>query len=177
MNELSKPKKINKLIKKCLQCGITYTVRKDRVRSKFCTRKCCDLSKKGKINIALFEARKKIRGSLHPFFGKRLSKEHREKISLNHADVSGSKSPSWKGDRVGYYGVHDWIYKIKGSPEKCDICNSTTAKKYHWANKDHKYRRDINDWLRLCVPCHKKHDGHFGKKWSDLIKKTRWGSI
>jgi len=36
-----------------------------------------------------------------------------------------------------------------------------------WANKDHKYKRDISDWMRLCAKCHTHYDIKFNNK---LIK-------
>lgn len=173
-------KKINKHIcliqLSCRYCHNTYEVHPYRLgKSKYCSRSCTNKDMQGKIVPHLLKLRPLMKGANHPLFGKKLPDWWRKKISDNHADLSGDKSPTWKGDDVGYYGVHDWIYKEKGSPKKCELCKTTTANKYHWANRDHKYRRDINDWLRLCVPCHKKHDGHCGARWSALVKSSRWG--
>jgi hypothetical protein len=72
--------------------------------------------------------------------------------------ISGSKHWHWKGDEVGYFGIHDWIAKEKGVISKCDICGTTNAKKFEWCNKDHKYKRILNDWFRACTSCHRKYD-------------------
>lgn len=71
---------------------------------------------------------------------------------------SENNNPAWKGDAVGYSSVHRWIEKHLGSPRKCEECKRTDKKKYEWANKDHKYRRVIGDYRRLCTSCHRKHD-------------------
>lgn len=31
-------------------------------------------------------------------------------------------------------------------------------RQYQWANKDHKYRRVLEDYMRLCASCHQKYD-------------------
>lgn len=64
----------------------------------------------------------------------------------------------WKGDDVGYFGLHAWMTKKYGKPQNCDICGTKEKRMYHWANKSGKYRRIRSDWFRLCVPCHKKYD-------------------
>lgn len=57
-----------------------------------------------------------------------------------------------------YVLAHRWIKSILGIPNKCDICGIETAKRYHWSNKNHKYKKKTNDWHRLCVKCHLKWD-------------------
>lgn len=68
--------------------------------------------------------------------------------------------PNWKGDKVGYAGLHDWVEKILGKPGSCEHCGKTGLKgrKIHWANKSQKYLRKKSDWVRLCSSCHKKYD-------------------
>jgi hypothetical protein len=67
---------------------------------------------------------------------------------------------NWKGDKVGYEALHRWVSSHKGKPKVCEHCGvvETNNYKIHWANKSHKYFRDLNDWLRLCAKCHKKYD-------------------
>lgn len=74
------------------------------------------------------------------------------------------KSPHWKGDAVGYEGIHTWIHKF-GSPMKCGHCRKICKNNYqiHWANISGKYKRKRDDWFRLCVSCHSIYD-HCRKK-------------
>jgi hypothetical protein len=74
--------------------------------------------------------------------------------------MKDESNPRWKGDDVGYCGLHTWIYRKLGRPTTCEHCGKTglTGRKIHWANKSGKYLRNINDWLRLCVKCHSKYD-------------------
>jgi len=72
---------------------------------------------------------------------------------------AGKEHQNWKGDEVGYQGVHIWIRKNKGTPKKCEECGTTNRKKwYEWANKDHTYKRNLEDWIRMCRGCHRKYD-------------------
>ena len=89
--------------------------------------------------------------------GKRLSKEHKRILLEN---ITGERSKNWKGEQVSYSGSHHWVKKWRGSPTKCEHCgrDGLTSRKIQWANKSHKYLRDLNDWIRLCVPCHWVYD-------------------
>ena len=85
----------------------------------------------------------------------------------------GDKNPSWKGEKVGYPGVHDWIKEHYGRPNICENCKTTTAKRFEWANISGKYKRDISDFKRLCTKCHRKFDSHLIAKG----EKTRWAKL
>ena len=69
------------------------------------------------------------------------------------------KSWAWKGDAVGYHGLHKWIQSRLGKPKTCWACGTTKAKRYEWANKSKKYKRSVSDWVRLCKSCHLYFDG------------------
>ena len=71
---------------------------------------------------------------------------------------SNEENPAWKGEKVKYMGLHNWVRRHLGTPKKCMHCGTTEEKVYHWANISKKYKRDLNDWVRLCVPCHRKFD-------------------
>lgn len=73
---------------------------------------------------------------------------------------TGPNSYLWEGDKAKYRTIHTWVTKWKGKPEYCEFCNKTktTPKSIHWANKSHNYKRDLTDWLSLCVSCHKRYD-------------------
>lgn len=73
---------------------------------------------------------------------------------------------NWKGDHVGYAGVHSWIEKILGKPFYCMNCDLiSTSKKFQWHNLSGKYKRDINDWVRLCTKCHHKIENIANRGW------------
>ena len=70
----------------------------------------------------------------------------------------GVKHYAWKGEKVSYWGMHMWIVREKGLPKSCEHCGRTDRKKYEWANKDHTYKRNLDDYIRLCTSCHRKYD-------------------
>lgn len=72
----------------------------------------------------------------------------------------GEKHYKWKGDKAGYGSIHDWVKRQLGKPQKCEFCGQIESIEHrlNWANKTGKYLRDINDWLRLCLKCHRKYD-------------------
>ena len=66
--------------------------------------------------------------------------------------------PGWKGDKVSYTGLHRWVERKLGRPKKCELCGITKNKTYHWANISGEYKRELKDWIRVCVSCHHKID-------------------
>lgn len=71
-------------------------------------------------------------------------------------DQKGDKNKSWKGDGADYSSVHKWIRRNYGTPTTCEHCqkNNLTGYQINWANRDHQYKRDREDWIRLCAKCH-----------------------
>ncbi len=106
------------------------------------------LSKKTRINMR--EAQRAIKD--RPWL--------RNRKGIKFPSNSDDLHPDWKGDDVGYSSLHKWVTKHLGRPLKCEHCRITglRGRQYHWANKSHAYKRDLADWIRLCVPCHKKYD-------------------
>lgn len=87
----------------------------------------------------------------------------------------GDKSWAWKGDSVGKQALHNWVEKHLGKPQKCEHCKMTDCKKYEWANKSNKYRRDLSDWIRLCSKCHAKFDyPERIIRWRKSVSKLGW---
>ena len=74
-----------------------------------------------------------------------------------------AKHFAWKGDKAGYRALHSWVSVRLGTPQKCEFCglNGLPADKkryFQWANRSRAYKRDLTDWIRLCVPCHLTYD-------------------
>ena len=72
--------------------------------------------------------------------------------------VKGTIPDNYKGEKVGYVALHEWVYRWKGKANHCERCGATDKKKYHWANVDHKYRRVLEDYISMCVSCHRIYD-------------------
>lgn len=85
-------------------------------------------------------------------------------MKKNRVSVSNELNPRWKGDNVSYQALHNWIRKHFKKPNYCEFCkenpgiNKRGYTKLQWANKTKKYLRNREDWICLCVKCHKKND-------------------
>lgn len=66
----------------------------------------------------------------------------------------------WKGNKVGYRGIHTWVQNRKYKPKTCSIChkkkNEYGNEKLVLANLSGKYKRDLNDWIYCHQSCHQK---------------------
>lgn len=90
---------------------------------------------------------------------KNLGKFCSRKCRIINTKISylGSGNPMWKGDKVGYCSLHEWIKRYKPQPKLCEICNKKPS--YDLANKSGKYLRDLSDWEYICRSCHMIKDG------------------
>lgn len=102
----------------------------------------------------------------------RFKKGHKIRLGIKHTEETkrklskalknkylGEKSSQWKGDNASYTAFHSWIRRRKGAPKICEFCKTTNKEReLCWANKDHSYKRNIDDFIPLCYPCHKKYD-------------------
>lgn len=94
-----------------------------------------------------------------PLKGYKPTEEHKEHLTESRrkrTDNILEKSNFWVGEKVKYRGIHMWITRKKGKPLRCEFCGKekTTPRSIHWANVDHKYSRNLRDYLSLCVKCH-----------------------
>lgn len=120
--------------------------------TKYCSKKCQHASLIGHIPWNKGTAKPKVY---------KTKEEIRKALSLSHKGIQADeKHPMWKGDKVSYSGLHYWVMGKLGKPTTCEHCGKTglTGKHIHWANKSHEYKRDLNDWLRLCTSCPKIYD-------------------
>jgi hypothetical protein len=83
-----------------------------------------------------------------------------ERNKSNNPGIVGTKHHFWKGEFTSYRNMHRWVVRLKGQPTQCENCKTDklTGHQIHWANVDHQYRRDTNDYIRLCAKCHKSYD-------------------
>lgn len=133
------------LEKNCVVCGksfekgINCSLKRWNENVKYCSWPCMWVTKKGNKNRL---------GISHPAWNKGIP-TGRYELSL-----------SWKGEKAGYSAKHKWIKSKRGNPDKCEHCLKSGFKRQqiHWANVDHKYKRVLEDWLRLCSKCHQTYD-------------------
>ncbi len=109
------------------------------------------------------ESKKKMSESLK---GRKLSQKTKQKMKIAHTGKKstnetkeklrvlnlGDRNPNWKGDDVGYGGVHNWIKNNLVRPKRCQRCKK--VKRLDVANVSGKYKRRLNDWIWLCRRCH-----------------------
>ena len=74
---------------------------------------------------------------------------------VKHA-LFDEEHPNWKGDEVGYMALHQWVYARKERTGICQQCGAEGVTEF--ANVSGEYRRDVEDFIELCVPCHRRYD-------------------
>jgi len=89
----------------------------------------------------------------HHLFGKTKSPETREKIRQTKL---GSRNAAWKGERAGYAAVHNWMHRHFTKTGTCGLCKR--ERRTEWANLFGEYRHVREDFLEMCVPCHRRYD-------------------
>lgn len=100
--------------------------------------------------------------------GKVRSLETRKKMSDSlkgrKSPFAGIPNPSYHKDNAGKRSLHLWVEKWKGKTDTCENCGKSGLKgiQVQWANIDHKYRRVLDDYIRLCSKCHGKYDSSKG---------------
>lgn len=161
----------------CKFCGGEITDYECRVKS-FCSRECfyesmkrrtivkCDQCGRNKFIRPCENVHKNFFCSPKCRTDWRKGKESPNK-GRKFPNQSGEKNCNWKGENVSYVPLHKWVRKLLGDPKFCKSCNKkgekAGTKKFprwniEWANIDHKYRRNLSDYIPLCKRCHWKHD-------------------
>ena len=95
------------------------------------------------------------------------SEETKALLKKNHKHLRNEQIGTWKGDKVGYQALHDWVKVRRGRAKECAYCGN--KKRVQWANKSHEYKRDIKDWVQLCQKCHGAYDS--GEHWGKGVKR------
>jgi len=79
-------------------------------------------------------------------------------------NARGAVSPSWRGDEVSYSGLHHWLRSNWPVAGVCELCGAEPTPavdgraRTNYANVSGEYRRNRDDYLELCVPCHRRFD-------------------
>ena len=82
------------------------------------------------------------------------------------------RNPMWKGDRVQYGQLHNWIRARIPKPALCQLCCKEPPRDL--ANKGD-YTRDLSNWWWLCRRCHMREDGRL----ANFVAHTnagKWGT-
>lgn len=124
----------------------------------------------GKWNKGRKHTKEEIKKMSFSHKGKKFTDEHKRKLSESK---KGDKHPLWKGEKAGYKSLHQWVIRSLGKADICTLCLSD--KNIEWANKSHKYKRDLDDWIKMCKKCHWRYDQKSKGKSSRLFIKSRGG--
>jgi len=103
------------------------------------------------------------KGEKGHWFGKKHDEETKAKMSASANRKYGEDNINWKGDEIKCGGIHHWLTREYGQPQRCDNpkCPYKNIKRYDWANvHGHVYERDRAHFIRLCRGCHLKYDKH-----------------
>lgn len=132
---------INKI---CPICNKEFQTWPCRIKTLYCSNNCRFESNKGNKYAQ----------------GNKLSKETRLKMKESKEGLRDESTNRWKGDDVGYSGLHMWVRRKLGKPKKCEYCGKDhlIGHQIHWANISGRYLRKLDDWIRLCAFCHKQFD-------------------
>ena len=121
--------------------------------------------------------------------GNGFQKGHKTNVGRKRTEETKRKigKANWLGENATYVSKHWWVREKKGKPEKCLNCGAkNTERKISWANIDHKYSRNLDDYISLCYPCHGKYDktlkmfkiigaikdAHFSESIEEIVKRA-----
>lgn len=134
----------------CVVCGRE----RNKSPSKVSKRPCCSRECQVKLTASNLQAGEEMR---YLKGHKSNTPEHYQAL---RELLSNDGHPKWKGEKVSYRGLHQWVRRKKGHPNQCSKCGKQSNKPrvIQWANIDGKYRRALEDFVGMCCSCHKKHD-------------------
>lgn len=92
------------------------------------------------------------KGSYHTEESLQKNREHNSGKSNGMYGKTNELCPAWKGDAAGVNAIHRWVERRKVKPALCENCNQREPKEL--ANISGEYRRDVDDYLYLCMRCH-----------------------
>lgn len=138
------------MIKNCFTCSVefvTYQYLLNKGYGRYCSKQCHVVSQTKLVIKNCLICNKQFR--VHLF-------RHKEGMG-NYCSASCSSQSRWKDGKQGVKSIHQMVKRKLGQPNRCELCNKTEGN-FDWANKDHKYSKDLRDWMRLCRSCHRKYD-------------------
>lgn len=128
----------------------------------------CPLCNQSRNMLAENFKRRKSDMCLKCYMHQPKSEEHKRKLGIAHL---GNRNSQWKGNKVGYVSMHNWVRRHKPKPELCEDCQLKPP--MDLANISQKYKRDLNDFEWICRKCHMIKD----KRRKNLIERNKDGRI
>ena len=59
---------------------------------------------------------------------------------------------------IPYKTLHNHVRQLYGRPSLCEVCGTTSAKRFEWANVTGVYAIGRENWKRMCQSCHSRFD-------------------
>lgn len=123
-------------------CGNFLKIKESQIgRKKYCSKKCFYLFRKRPSNLVY-----KIVAVNRAWINKGQRLSPNTEFKKGDGEFHGST----------YDGLHDWVERVLGKPDKCEFCGGN--KHLEWSNKSGEYKLLKNDWQRLCKKCHCRYD-------------------
>lgn len=148
----------------CQQCGRTFA--SHNPNPKFCSRSCKDDSLRHSVDeeaiIPLYESgltQKEIATSLGTsqkvIYSRLKAMGFKCRVAAKR-EQRGDRNDAWRGNEATYAAMHKRVEAVRGKPSQCELCG-VAGVECEWANQSGNYA-DVNDYKRLCLPCHRKLD-------------------
>jgi hypothetical protein len=98
---------------------------------------------------------------------RKVSDETRRRMSATRRGrFLGKQHPQWRGNAVGYSALHQWVARHKTKTGVCTECGTEVGTSRYrgteWANVSGRYLRDLDDFVELCIRCHRRRDRRRG---------------
>jgi len=103
------------------------------------------------------ETDERVKKSAEKLKDRTLSQSHVEKIKHVMTGKIDEESRNWKGDNAKKLAMHGWVVRKKGkaSAHTCVDCGKQALDR---SNKDHSYKRILENYSPTCKKCHMKYD-------------------
>lgn len=148
--------------RKCLICKTIFYCAPSRQRKNLYCSKNCSYQRKIVVSKKTKDKLRKIaiKLGLKPPSRKGIKQTLKHKIKRGIFKL-GIENKRFKGDKIGYSGIHSWLRINYGRANKCENkkCPYKNKKRFEWAllkTKNYQRRRE-NFWM-LCRGCHASYD-------------------
>lgn len=152
------------LFKDCIVCDKKYikkpsVSKKAWLKTKYCSNKCSLENTGFKKGHKKSENWYKVMSEKDPWNKGTIGVMKPNSGSFKKGNDLGSKHRLWKGEDAGIKPKHAWVKRHKGKAKECTQCDKTSeTHQIDWANIDHKYKRNLDDYIELCRSCHRLYD-------------------
>ncbi len=130
----------------CKTCSKSFSAPPSKKRL-FCS---IDCSKKAMRTITEY------RSKWYTNLIKGLAKRDNSNLVRLLRQEKGNQNRNWKGKHAKYNAIHAWVNSNFQRSNMCVMCKEN--KPTQWANIDHQYSRDRQNWMELCPNCHASYD-------------------